>query len=62
MSRFAGALLTVLFLTVLAVAIQFVLVLKGEDSAMAMDLADTCSTAWTAGTGAIFGLLAGKAS
>ena len=58
---FALVFLTALGLTVLSIGLNAALVFTGANSAAARDLADLCAAGWTGGTGAIFGLLGGKA-
>lgn len=52
---------SVVGLTLIAMGINVGLVVLGATSDSAMSLADTCSTTWKTGSGAIIGLLGGRA-
>jgi hypothetical protein len=53
---------TVLLLTLISMGIMVWFVFEAPSSAMAKDVAATCSHTWKTGAGAIFGLLMGKAA
>jgi hypothetical protein len=58
---FLAVFIVTVVLTVLSIGINVVLVLTGSETTMAKDLAETCATTWKSGSGAVFGMLAGKA-
>jgi hypothetical protein len=60
-AAFKMTFLAVLGLTVLSMAVSIALVFYGHDTDQAKHLAETCSTTYKLGFGAILGLLGGKA-
>ena len=53
---------TVLFLTILSLAVSLFLVTRQDLTEDGKRLAETCSTTWKMGFAAIVGLIAGKAT